>query len=399
MRLPEGETSALARSLPSWPVFDDVPAALAEARSRGWKLAILSNTDRDLIDASMVAMGIAFQRVVVASEIGSYKPAKRHWEVFREQTGADEHEPRPRRPEPVSTTSRRRASSDIPSIWINRLGEPKDARPTEDLTSLARSCRHARGASPVSALRARCPDCRTFTAVAIGPGYECHACGREFAAGLVRVPRAWGADGEAMADGANLPLPYPETGDRGEGLARRADRVSWRQCFPSARSSSGAAVARTWARCAVSPAGSIVSRRLGRRSRRPEHARDVSLREPLGHAAADASGRRCRGAGGRRSRRGSQPGSARAGVPRRDRDRRLPRPCAGRRRLPCTSHSISTCSIRLTSRSSFPEPGGRRSRQIEAVLRDAVSRAPLRRNRRHRASARRARTSRSSHVS
>jgi arginase len=64
----------------------------------------------------------------------------------------------------------------------------------------------------VSSLRARCPDCRTFTAVAVGPGYECHACGREFAAGLVRVPRAWGKGGEAMAEGASLPLPYPDTG-------------------------------------------------------------------------------------------------------------------------------------------------------------------------------------------
>lgn len=64
----------------------------------------------------------------------------------------------------------------------------------------------------MSALRARCPDCRTFTAVAVGPGYECHACGREFAAGLVRVPRAWGARGEAVAEGARLELPYPETG-------------------------------------------------------------------------------------------------------------------------------------------------------------------------------------------
>jgi arginase len=64
----------------------------------------------------------------------------------------------------------------------------------------------------MSALRARCPDCRTFTAVAVGPGYECHSCGREFAAGLVRVPRAWGDGGDAMAEGAGLSLPYPETG-------------------------------------------------------------------------------------------------------------------------------------------------------------------------------------------
>ncbi|MGH3109948.1 MAG: arginase family protein [Gaiellaceae bacterium] len=64
----------------------------------------------------------------------------------------------------------------------------------------------------MSSLRARCPDCRTFTAVAVGPGYECHACGRSFAAGLVRVPRAWGSDGDAMAAGARLQVPYPETG-------------------------------------------------------------------------------------------------------------------------------------------------------------------------------------------
>jgi arginase family enzyme len=62
----------------------------------------------------------------------------------------------------------------------------------------------------MSKLRARCPDCRTLTAVAVGPDYQCHACGREFCAGLVRVPRAWGDGGEAMADAAFLELPYPE---------------------------------------------------------------------------------------------------------------------------------------------------------------------------------------------
>ena len=62
----------------------------------------------------------------------------------------------------------------------------------------------------MSRLRAKCPDCGTFTAVALGPGYECHACGREFAAGLVRVPRAWGDGGEPIAEAARLPLPYPE---------------------------------------------------------------------------------------------------------------------------------------------------------------------------------------------
>jgi len=63
----------------------------------------------------------------------------------------------------------------------------------------------------VSRLRAKCPDCKTFTAVALGPDYECHSCGRNFSAGLVRVPQAWGDGGEAMAEAAWLELPYPET--------------------------------------------------------------------------------------------------------------------------------------------------------------------------------------------
>jgi arginase len=64
----------------------------------------------------------------------------------------------------------------------------------------------------LSRLRAKCPDCRTFTAVALGPEYECHACGRVFGAGLVRVPRAWGDGGDVMVEAASLPLPYPEAG-------------------------------------------------------------------------------------------------------------------------------------------------------------------------------------------
>ena len=62
----------------------------------------------------------------------------------------------------------------------------------------------------MSALRARCPSCRTLTAVALDDGYECHSCGTAYAAGLVRVPRAWGSGGDVMADAAALALEYPE---------------------------------------------------------------------------------------------------------------------------------------------------------------------------------------------
>jgi arginase family enzyme len=63
----------------------------------------------------------------------------------------------------------------------------------------------------MSLLRARCPTCRANTAVAVGPEYECHSCGRTFGAGLLRVPRAWGDGGEPMIEAASLPLDYPET--------------------------------------------------------------------------------------------------------------------------------------------------------------------------------------------
>jgi arginase family enzyme len=62
----------------------------------------------------------------------------------------------------------------------------------------------------MSLLRARCPDCRTLTAVAVDEGYECHRCGRTFTAGLIRVPRAWGDGGEPMVEAASLTLDYPE---------------------------------------------------------------------------------------------------------------------------------------------------------------------------------------------
>jgi arginase family protein len=64
----------------------------------------------------------------------------------------------------------------------------------------------------VSALRAKCPDCRTLTAVALDGDYQCHSCGREFAAGLLRVRSAWGVGGDGMKEGATLPLDWPDAG-------------------------------------------------------------------------------------------------------------------------------------------------------------------------------------------
>jgi 2-haloacid dehalogenase len=133
--LPEEERDALGRSLPGWPVFDEVPGALAEARERGWRLMALTNSDRDLIDASMRAIGVPFEGAVVASEIGSYKPAHRHWSAFYEATGAD-------RDRHVHVAQSHfhdiapAAELGVPSVWINRLNETGEPAPTRELPSL-----------------------------------------------------------------------------------------------------------------------------------------------------------------------------------------------------------------------------------------------------------------------
>ena len=90
VELGDGDRDALARSLPDWPVFPDVHGGFDSRNAiAGWKLVILSNTDRDLIDASMAKIGVPFEFAVVASEIGSYKPAHGHWGAFLERSAAD----------------------------------------------------------------------------------------------------------------------------------------------------------------------------------------------------------------------------------------------------------------------------------------------------------------------
>jgi 2-haloacid dehalogenase len=133
--LPGEERDALGSSLPGWPVFPDTRPALAEAHGRGWSLVALSNTDRDLIDASMAAIGVPFEGAVVAGEIGSYKPSPGHWHTFFRTFDVDRsrhvhvaqshfHDIRPA------------IDLGIPTVWINRLGEEHEPAPKRELPSL-----------------------------------------------------------------------------------------------------------------------------------------------------------------------------------------------------------------------------------------------------------------------
>ena len=86
---PKARPARLRSRFPDWPPFPEVPAALAELRERGWQLALLSNTDRDLIAASQKQLGVPIDLAIVAEDVKSYKPAHGHWERFFEATTAD----------------------------------------------------------------------------------------------------------------------------------------------------------------------------------------------------------------------------------------------------------------------------------------------------------------------
>jgi 2-haloacid dehalogenase len=133
---PAGQEEGLAASLPSWNPFPEVAPALEDLWRRGWQLAILSNSDRDLIAASKERIGVPFDQTVVAQEIRSYKPAFRHWEEFSTRTGAD-----PTRHVHVAASMFHDIvpanALGLPTVWINRLGESAGRiTPTRELSDL-----------------------------------------------------------------------------------------------------------------------------------------------------------------------------------------------------------------------------------------------------------------------
>jgi len=61
-------------SVPDWPAFPDSAEALAYLKQH-YKLVILSNVDNAVFAASNVRLGVVFDAVYTAEDIGSYKPA------------------------------------------------------------------------------------------------------------------------------------------------------------------------------------------------------------------------------------------------------------------------------------------------------------------------------------
>jgi 2-haloacid dehalogenase len=80
------EAAAFGASVADWPAFPDSAESLARLSGR-YRLAVLTNCDDDLFAASAPRLGVPFEAVVTAQQVGSYKPARRNFEVLIERLG------------------------------------------------------------------------------------------------------------------------------------------------------------------------------------------------------------------------------------------------------------------------------------------------------------------------
>ena len=125
----ESELGCLADTLPDWPVFPDTVGALKALKSR-YRLAVISNVDDDLFVRTAEGLGVEFDVVVTAEQVGSYKPDLRNFTVALGRMGVEKerwlhvaeslyHD--------IGPTNR----LGIASVWVNRADRGGGTRPTE----------------------------------------------------------------------------------------------------------------------------------------------------------------------------------------------------------------------------------------------------------------------------
>ena len=125
-------------SVADWPAFPDSHDALVRLGTR-FRLGVLTNCDDDLFAASNARLGVDFDWVVTAQQVGGYKPDPRNFEVLLDRLALP--------PERILHVAQSLFHDHVPakalglsSIWIDRrhgqagagATPPAEARP--DLT-------------------------------------------------------------------------------------------------------------------------------------------------------------------------------------------------------------------------------------------------------------------------
>jgi 2-haloacid dehalogenase len=80
------EVEVFSGSVADWPAFPDSADALARLAER-FRLGVITNCDDDLFAASNRRLGVEFDWVVTAQQVGSYKPDERNFHVAFERLG------------------------------------------------------------------------------------------------------------------------------------------------------------------------------------------------------------------------------------------------------------------------------------------------------------------------
>ncbi|HKV87514.1 MAG TPA: HAD family hydrolase [Candidatus Dormibacteraeota bacterium] len=125
LELKPDDATALVSTIPYWPPFADVGPALGELRKEGWKFALLTNCDRDIIALTQRRLPVPFDAVVTAEDVSAYKPNPAHFKLFQSTFGASAgvwihvaqsyfHDITPAR------------ALGITRIWVNRQDEKDD---------------------------------------------------------------------------------------------------------------------------------------------------------------------------------------------------------------------------------------------------------------------------------
>ena len=81
------ECIAYGKSIRDWPAFEDSADALRYLKQH-FKLVILSNVDNEIFAFSNKKLGVEFDAIFTAEDIGSYKPSPRNFEYMLEKLDA-----------------------------------------------------------------------------------------------------------------------------------------------------------------------------------------------------------------------------------------------------------------------------------------------------------------------
>jgi 2-haloacid dehalogenase len=132
------ELEAFSGSVGEWPAFADSAEALARLQRR-FRLGVITNCDDDLFAASNRRLGVEFDWVVTAEQVGSYKPDERNFHVAFERLGL----PRERILHVAQSLFHDHATAKrlgLTTVWIDRRGEgtaPAEATPDATFPDMA----------------------------------------------------------------------------------------------------------------------------------------------------------------------------------------------------------------------------------------------------------------------